>query len=173
MRWTVRAVSRSALAVAMSAVAVSSTVVPLLRVEAAPPTLCKATLLQSKSFPQLRSIPWLKAFPVSAGITAHLFYASGVKGKAAMMHTHGRNPGGRTTKVLWLIDNPADDNSITIDGKNLTGHGKTHQVFPGAGGGIQGYDDFPSIVDVPTAGCWRFQVTGGAVRAAVTIRVVG
>jgi hypothetical protein len=172
MQWTVRAVSRSALAATMTVVVVSSTAAPLLQVEAAPPTLCKATSMQSKSFPQLRSIPWLKAIPGSAGITAHLFYASRVTGKAAMMHTHGRNPGGRTTKVLWLIDNPADDNSITIDGKNLTGLGKTHQVFPGAGGGIPGYDDFPSIVEVPTAGCWRFQVTGGDARAAVTIRVV-
>jgi hypothetical protein len=157
----------------MSAVALSSTVTPLSRVEAAVPTLCKATPLQTKPFQGLGSIPWLKGTPVSAGITAHLFYAAGVKGKAAMMHTHGRNPGGRTTKVLWLIDNPADNNLITIDGKNLTGHGKTHQVFPEAGGGIQGYDDFPSIVDVPTSGCWRFQVRGGTAQATVTIPVVG
>jgi hypothetical protein len=173
MRWTVRAVSRSILTVAMSALVLSSHGPSPLQVEAASPAPCKATPLQTKPFPGLGPIPWLKGSPVSAGITAHLFYAYGVKGKAAMMHTHGRNPGGRTTKVLWLINNPADDNSLTIDGKNLTGLGKTHQVFPRAGGGTPGYGNFPSIVDIPAVGCWRLQVTSGDARAEVTLPAVG
>ena len=171
MRGTVRTISYSALAAAMSVCALVPTFTRPSRAAAAAP--CKATPRQTKSFPQLGPIPWLKATPGSAGITAHLFYASSMKGKAAQMHTHGQNPGGSTTKILWLIKNKAATNSITINGKNLTGTGKTHQVFQRAGGGTEGYDDFPSIVDVPTSGCWQFTVSSGKVRAAVTIPVVG
>jgi hypothetical protein len=125
---------------------------------------CAVTPLQSRPFPGLAAIPWIKATPLSSGITAHLFYDNRVGAAGEELHTHGRMPGGRTTKILWLFDHGT---VMTIDGRNLTGRGRTHQTFSAAGDG-----SFPSIVDVPTPGCWRFQVKSGPVTGDVTLRVV-
>lgn len=82
-------------------------------------------------------------------------------------------PDGSSTKILWLISHDSVDASITIDGRNLTGPGRTHQVFHEASGtgGITG-TQYPSIVVVPTPGCWRFHLHSGTVTGTVTLPVL-
>lgn len=141
-------------------------------VGAAPSPPCVVTPIQTKPFPGLPGLRWLKATPVSAGITAHLFYGYRAHGAAAELHTHGKMPDGGATKILWLIDHGDVGDSLTIDGKNLAGPGRTHQVFELAGAGVAAYSNLPSIVDVPTPGCWRFRVKSGVVAGTVTLRAI-
>lgn len=138
--------------------------------------ICAATPLQTAPFESVRGLGglrWIKAVPTSAGITGHLFYGHGARGAAAELHTHGLMPDGGTTKILWLIDHGTVGSALTIDGRNLTGSGRSRQTVPEAGGGTFPYSQYPSIVDVPTAGCWRFHVRSGSVTGEVTLRVVG
>lgn len=141
-------------------------------------TPCTATPLQSAPFrfakPGLKDVPWIKATPLSSGITGHLFFAGargarffrvGASERAAALHINGKMPDGATTKILWLIGNPHVGGELTITGRNLTRAGTMHQVFSGA-------DEVPSIVDIPTSGCWRLILRSGTVQGTVTMIAV-
>jgi hypothetical protein len=112
------------------------------------------------------------ARPVSAGITGHLFYGRTVHGPAAAMHIHGTMPDGGTTKILWVIRAGAVGPVLVITGHNRTGAGRSQQAFPAASGGGVAGTPYPSIIDVPTPGCWQFRLRSGQVRGTVTMRVV-
>jgi len=134
---------------------------------------CAATPLRHTSFPGL-NIPWIKAAPSSAGIAGHLFFVyPGARGGDADLHTGGVMPNGGSTKILSLIAHGDTTVTLVIDGRNLTGAGRTHQVFPRAAGvgGIVGVQ-YPSIVVVPTPGCWRFLLHSGAAAGTVTLPVI-
>ncbi len=136
------------------------------------PASCAATPLRRTPFPGL-AMPWIMATPASAGITGHLFFVRpGAHGATAELHTGGRMPDGASTKILWVISRGNVDRSIVIDGRNLTGTGRTHQVFPAAGGGAVAGSQYPSIVVVLTPGCWQFRLRSGAVTGTVTLPVV-
>jgi hypothetical protein len=116
--------------------------------------------------PDLRNIPWLAAAPRSAGITGTLFFRHvGAHGTGAYLHTGGRMPDGSATKILWLIDNPDAGATLEIIGRNLTGSGAMRQTFAGS-------SEVPSIVRVPTPGCWQLQLRSGKVRGTVTMPVI-
>ncbi len=137
------------------------------------PSSCAATPLRRTPFPGLVNIPWIMATPTSAGITGHLFFVGpGAHGADAELHTGGIMPDGASTKILWVIGHGNVDSSIVIDGRNLTGAGRTHQVFPVAGGGAVAGSQYPSIVVVLTPGCWQFRLRSGAVTGTVTLPVV-
>jgi len=127
----------------------------------------------------LATVPWLQLDPPTAGVTAHLFFGN------RPMHAGGRFPDGATTKVLWIVDNPQAANDLVIDGRRLDGDGTFRQdlASPGSSPGgesgspslaTQGFpDEFPSIPNVPTPGCWRITIRSGAVQATATLSVVG
>lgn len=141
---------------------------------------CITTPLRTTLFPRrdLGGIPWIAAIPTASGITAHLFYRyPGMHGDAAELHVGGKMPDGGNTKVLWVIDNPRVMvlGPLVIVGRNLTGRGVFRQIVPPA----LSATDFPSILTVPSAGCWRLQLTsksltatGAIVAASVVMRVV-
>ena|SRR5665213_992300 len=129
---------------------------------------CRATLVHTTPFrrPDLRDIPWLVATPASAGITGILFFRHlGAHGTGVYLHTGGRMPDGSTTKVLWLINNSEPGSTLKITGRNLTGSGTMHQTFTGS-------REVPSIVNIPTPGCWELQLRSGRVQGTVTMPVV-
>jgi hypothetical protein len=132
---------------------------------------CAATPIRTTPFPEhgLGPLPWIEASPASAGITGHLFYAYGLHGKAAELHTHGVMPHERSTKILWVIKHAGTGRMLNIAGRNLTGGGTMHQRFPVA---ISPANNYPSILDVPTPGCWRFQLGSGTVQGTVTMRAI-
>ncbi len=88
------------------------------------------------------------------------------------MHVDGKMPDGGATKILWVISHGNVGGTITIEGHNLSGPSRTRQDFPAAGGGGVPGSQYPSIIVVPTPGCWQFYLRSGSVTGAVTLRVV-
>lgn len=129
---------------------------------------CRATPVATTPFRRqdLRDIPWLVAAPRSAGIIGMLFFRRpGAHGTGAYLHIDGRMPDGSTTKILWLIDNPDVGATLQLKGRNLTGSGAMHQNFAG-------YREVPSIVRIPTPGCWEIHLYSGKVHGTVIMPVV-
>lgn len=105
--------------------------------------------------PRAPRIPWIHAGPVSG----YLFYygATGpwktLPGRV-FITPHGGPPGGYATKILWHVRGGSA--TVTVVGQRLDAPGRFRQRFPGIGGGY-----FPSILSVPTVGCWRIAVHSG------------
>jgi len=83
-------------------------------------------------------VPWALGTPGDA--IAYLF--------ATQLVAEGRRPDGTQNKVLWVV---RDGGRSQVQGHPL---GRSRPAVSIDGG--------PSIVDVPTAGCWSFQVTWGS-----------
>ena len=97
-------------------------------------------------------IPWFHAGPV----TGYLFYygADGpwkTQTDRALITTGGGPPGGYATKILWHVRRGSG--RMTLRGTRLDGPGRFTQRFRASG------SDYPSIVAVPSSGCWRLTVT--------------
>lgn len=125
-------------------------------------------------------IPWIQAQPASSGIMGHLFYSPftlAEKNTYRFLHTGGANPvDGTNTKILWTIEHPAISGMLQIDGTNLSSPGKTfHQTInPDAGStAVLSQNQYPSIVVVPSAGCWQLHITSGQASGTITMWVVG
>jgi hypothetical protein len=143
-----------------------------LKPEGALPSSCPATPVYQGQGGSgyLSGIPWVQAQPTSSGIVGHLFSAQSATTKSGtyrFLHTGGGYPDGSTTKILWRVDSPQASGPLQIDGTNLSTPGKTfHQTIAGEG-------EIPSIVVVPSAGCWRLQIISGNVNGTLILWVVG
>jgi hypothetical protein len=138
---------------------------------------CLVTPLQHAPFQpdrasSISAIPWIQAVPVSSGITGHLFYAPRplpLSDPFIPLYTNGIAPGGGTTKILWTIENTHSSSELEITGTQLApGHGSFQQTFPAASSPST---DYPSIVDVPTPGCWQLTLASGTVTGTVVFWV--
>jgi len=116
---------------------------------------CGATLLKSGSaFARPRSSgirggwPWQTAGPAS-------------------LTTHGHD-GGRNMKVLWQVER-SWGGSLELVGTHLDAEGSFRQEFPMA---YSPESYFPSIVDVPSPGCWSFTLRTGDLAGVVVVRAV-
>jgi|SRR5581483_1330283 len=125
-------------------------------------------------------IPWVQAQPALSGILGHLFYTPytlAEKGNYRFLHTGGANPtDGTNMKILWTIEHPAISDILQIDGTNLSSPGKTfHQTInPDANStAVLSQNQYPSIVVVPSAGCWQLHITSGQASGTITMWVVG
>ncbi|HYF80087.1 MAG TPA: GerMN domain-containing protein [Symbiobacteriaceae bacterium] len=118
---------------------------------------CDATPTQKALFARadLRSIPWIHATPADAGITGHLFASP--DGVATTYVGPGR-PDGASNKVLWLVSHPGAGSELAVSGTNMTTGETYHEVFPSSAAG-----EFPSIIALPAPGCWKLELTTGAV----------
>ena len=119
------------------------------------PATCTPTPVYAGQNNDGLAIPWIAATPSRSGIIGHLFFTQVTSVNKPEyyepMHTNGKMPDGATTKILWRIQNAATGGELVVKGKNLSLPGSTfRQTFPSTGG------DIPSIVAVPTAGCWLF-----------------
>ena len=148
----------------------------LLKPEGTVPRTCPITPVfsgASRGSPDLDFLPWMKAEPTSSGIVAYLFFVR--PGFATMhtygpLHTGGAYPDGRSTKILWYTVNPHASNDLQITGKKLSAeHATFQQTFPMA---TSPRGDYPSIVTIPTPGCWQVQLQSGTDIGAVTVWVV-
>lgn len=140
-----------------------------LQPEGALPSSCLATPVYQGGQGNLSGIPWLQAQPISSGIRGYLFYAQSATTKSGtyrFLHTGGGYPDGSATKILWIVDHPQASGPLQIDGTNLSPPGKIfHQTIEGSG-------EIPSIVVVPSAGCWRLQITSGSANGIIILWVV-
>ncbi|HUO74290.1 MAG TPA: hypothetical protein VMU39_26190 [Solirubrobacteraceae bacterium] len=98
------------------------------------------------------TIPWIHAGPV----IGYLFYY-GAEGPwkrqtgRVIITTGGGPQGGYATKILWHVR--GGSKRITVVGTRLDGAGRFTQRFSASGA------FYPSIVVVPSSGCWRLTVT--------------
>lgn len=127
---------------------------------------CSVTPIQASRFsrPDLDGLPWLQADPASSGITAHLFYGN------RPLHTGGQFPDGTAAKILWVIDNPQATRELEITGSSLSNKYATFDLTAPAA--LSPPTDYPSIVDVPTPGCWQFILKSGTVMGIMVFWVV-
>lgn len=141
-----------------------------LRPQGVLPSSCPATPVYQGGPGKLSAIPWVQAQPTSSGIVGHLFYAQSATTKSGtyrFLHTGGSYPDGSASKILWIVDSPQASGPLQIDGTNLSNPGKTfHQTIEGSG-------EIPSIVVVPSAGCWRLQISSGKATGTLLLWVVG
>jgi hypothetical protein len=84
-------------------------------------------------------VPWALGKPGDA--IAYLF--------ASQFVAEGRRPDGTQNKVLWVVRDGVVQSRV-----------KGHPL--GQSQPVVSIDGGPSIVDVPTAGCWTFQVSWGS-----------
>lgn len=145
--------------------------VTLLKPIGSVPATCTPTPVYFGSHDGGLAVPWIAATPSVSGIIGYLFFAQVEPANKPEyylpMHTGGKMPDGATTKILWRIQNSSAIGEITLTGKNLFRPGSTfQQTFDAASDGI------PSIVDVPTAGCWRFDLQSGSDHATAIFWVL-
>jgi hypothetical protein len=115
----------------------------------------------------LENVPWIQAEPASAGLSGHLFFGN------QPLHVNGQFPDGRSTKLLWIVDNAQAGTGLSFTAINLTGGGQVSRVLsePGAGPASP-MTQVPSVIDLPEPGCWELTLTSGAIGATVTLLVV-
>jgi hypothetical protein len=92
-----------------------------------------------------------------------------------LMYTHGVGPGDLSAKVPWWTRDEAAP-SLELTGIRLDSPGHFTQEFPQAGNAGSrppGYRAvYPSIVDVPAAGCWLLRLRAAQRGAVLVVRAV-
>jgi len=108
--------------------------------DAVPPTWAQDGWTHTKGTPW--GVPW--ALGTQSSTVAYVFATQLVAGTSPRVN-------GTSNKILWESrDNPSGA-AVTVEGRPL---GQSQPVVTIAGG--------PSIVDVPTAGCWTFRLSWSA-----------
>jgi hypothetical protein len=76
---------------------------------------------------------------------------------AVQLVAKGARPDGSSNKILWVTQTPATDLTIVARRLGATGPPVTLS-YPSTAG-----NQIPSIVDLPSAGCWSLQLHWGSV----------
>ena len=116
----------------------------------------------------LRVNPWISASP-HAGLVGHLFYYPAQKTwerkrlSKVRIYAGGQSPDGSfSMKILWEIRNRrVSEAGMTVKGRRLDGKGSFSDILAGKG-------QFPSIIDIPTPGCWHLTLKGAGAAAGAT-----
>ena len=164
-----------------SAQATSVTLLPLATTQPTPtghPLLLKPAVPVPQSCPitpvyagalglqGVTDVPWAKADPLSSQITAILFFIPITYQHTYTyepLHTGGSYPDGRSTKILWVLGSSAQaSESLVLTGVKVSSPHETFQQTFSLGAGPGPGSGAPSIVMVPTPGCWQLQVNGVA-----------
>jgi hypothetical protein len=135
---------------------------------------CDATRVfrRDPPHPRFGAIEWMPATPRSDGVAAVLFVTVFPKSSEAVIPAGGRYPAGYNAKFLWWVPHPGA--ALTIVGRRLDAPGTFHASFNSASGDVGPSPEiiFPSIIDVPTAGCWALTLRSGRSAGLVVFRVV-
>lgn len=108
--------------------------------DAEPPIWAKGGWSVAKGTPW--PVPW--AFGTQRDTVAYLFATQLVAGSSPRVD-------GSNNKVLWIAKDYPSGGNVVVEGRPL---GQSQPVLTIAGG--------PSIVDVPTEGCWTFRLSWSA-----------
>jgi hypothetical protein len=140
---------------------------------------CEATLVHYRPYkgvePGLASLPWIAASPVPSGLVGHLFYYDRLnvwrrkRLPRLRIYSGGQSPDGRISmKIFWELRR-GSASAMNVYGKKLdSSRSFSQQLSPAAGSSTQ----FPSIIDVPTPGCWRLTVRAGKTTGRVVFLVL-
>jgi hypothetical protein len=134
---------------------------------------CDASKVQTGGHPRLGDVRWLPATPSSSGIAAVRFVTVFPGQDEAVIPPGGHFPGGPNTKFLWWTPKPSG--ALQILGTRLDAAGAFRATFGPATGDVGtggGQTIYPSIIDVPTAGCWGLTLRMGRRAGLVVFRVV-
>ena len=124
---------------------------------------------RSQPHPKFGRITWMQATPRTDGIAAILFVSTLPDADSAVIYAGGRAPEGWSTKFLWWSPHPGP--GLTIIGRRVDGlEGRFRQTF-GSASADEGIV-FPSIVDIPTAGCWATTVQTGRTAGLIVFQAV-
>jgi hypothetical protein len=108
--------------------------------------------------------PWVAS--TNSAFRGYLFYVGATRwARTKPQRAHIFTTKGHARvypKVLWLALG-ASTTAISIRGTRLDHPGAFASTYSGVGGG-----QYPSYVEVPTAGCWRVSVSSGSLRGSVT-----
>jgi hypothetical protein len=117
------------------------------------------------------NLPWISTR--SKEITGSIFYYHSPvfshRIKHAVIGTGGRAGGGAATKILWWAQGDGS-RRLTVTGHRLDAAGSFRQTISGPLASRSTY--FPSIITVPTTGCWSIELQAGSAAGSVTIRAV-
>jgi hypothetical protein len=86
------------------------------------------------------------------------------------MYSGGESPDGRLTmKILWELHRDNAPHVLDVLATRVDRPGSSSQQLPPTSSDPS---QFPSIIDIPTAGCWRLTLKTGATTGHVVIDVV-
>ena len=71
----------------------------------------------------------------------------------------GERPDGSANKILWLTRAPISSSQLTLRAQPADAATPVVNLKVAR---VEGYQQFPSIVDLPTPGCWRINISWGA-----------
>lgn len=146
---------------------------------------CVASLVQYTRYPggdaRLGGLPWIRGEPRATGLVGLIWYWPRSwherRVRRARIFTGGVAPEGYSTKILWAFLAKAAQGragrQLVVRGERLDGPGTFQQSFAAISyAGQNGAPSYASIVNVPTAGCWRLRLTTGSLRASVVVQAV-
>jgi hypothetical protein len=123
---------------------------------------------RTQPHPRFGLITWMQATPRTDGVAAILFVSTVPGADSAVIYAGGRAPEGWNTKFLWWSPHPGA--RLTITGRRVDGVGRFQQKF-GSASADEGIV-FPSIVEIPTAGCWATTVQTGRTAGLIVFQAV-
>jgi hypothetical protein len=91
------------------------------------------------------SIPWAAGRPLE--VVGVLF--------ATELVAKGDRPDGSTNKILWVTRAPISSSQLTVHARPVDA-GAPVVTFQ-----LQGNQQFPSIIDLPSPGCWLIDISWG------------
>lgn len=130
---------------------------------------------------RLAMLPWVRGEPRTVGLVGLLWYWpenwQQSRLSSARIFTGGVAPAGYSTKILWAFLAPSakgrGGSRLLVRGRRLDGPGSFRQEFAAISyEGQRGAPSYASIIDVPSPGCWRLQLSTGGLRASVVFRAV-
>jgi hypothetical protein len=77
------------------------------------------------------------------------------------------HPDDRANKILWAVRNPRERHPLVLTGQPLDNSGPPVEVTQPSNSSPG--EIYPSIVDVPSPGCWRFELRWGNNRTEVSL----
>jgi hypothetical protein len=130
---------------------------------------------------RLDALPWVRGEPARTGLVGLLWYwpfewrQRGVR--AARIYTGGSAAAGYSTKILWVFTARSargrGATRLAVRGRRLDAPGSFRQEFAAVSyAGQRGAPSYASIVDVPSAGCWRLELSTGSLRASLNFQAV-
>ena len=150
---------------------------------------CSAAPVHSDPYPGrapgLGQLPWVRGTPASLGLVGLIWYwprawtDAGVT--TARIYTGGRTPGpgnGPNMKILWAFLSPQAKTAlgagrVVIKGQRLDVPGKTWQQFVEISyTGQHRVPSYASNINLPSAGCWRLELTAGPLHATTVFNAI-
>ena len=126
---------------------------------------CEATTVHPDGGPV--HTPWVDA---GGGVQGALFFypTEDAHDGVATLPAGGVTAEGKNAKVLWVVSQDYGA-GLTVEGRRTDAPGSYSAVF-GMATSPKGH--FPSIIELPSDGCWNLTLTSGDTRGEVTFLAV-